>query len=156
MRAFTPIRTFVIVAGLALGLAACQPPKSETAETTPAPKKYQSRSATLYAGQEQILQVDSATVEPSASGDRLILKAVGKTATGGYYELSFQPRINAVQPADGVYDVDVLGYRPPGAATQALTAVEVKGEWAGYPKARLKGVRLVTKTNDLVAMLPPT
>jgi len=146
------MRAFVIVAGLALGLAACQQSKSEA--TAPAPKRYASRSAQLYAGQEQILRVDSATIEPGSAPDSIILKAVGKTASGGYYDLAFLPRINPGPPADGVYDVDVIGYKPQTPATQAVTPVEVKGEWPSYPKARLKGVRFIAQTNDVVATLP--
>jgi hypothetical protein len=146
------MRAFVIVVSLSLGLAACQQSKSEA--TTPAPKRYFSRSAQLYAGQEQILRVDSATIEPGKTPDTIILKAVGRTATGGYYDLAFLPRINPGRPADGIYDVDVIGYRPQTAVAQVVTPVEVSGEWPSYPKAHLKGVRFVTQTNDVVASLP--
>jgi hypothetical protein len=150
------LRTIVMAAGLAacLGLSACEQSKSEATEAAaPAARKSLSRPATLYAGQEQILQVDTATVEPGDSETSLSLKASGKTEVEGYYQLAFLPRINAAPPADGIYDVDVIGYRPPGAAA-AVSPVEVKGEWANAPKARLKGVRFITKTNEVVAMLP--
>ena len=151
------MRSFVIAAGLTvcLGLAACEQSKSEATEAAPAPKKSLSRPAPLYAGQDQILQVDSATVEPGATPDSLVLKATGKTDVAGFYNLAFLPRINAAPPPDGIYDVDVIGYRPQGAAAPAVTPVETKGEWANYPKARLKGVRFMGKNNAVVAMLPP-
>jgi hypothetical protein len=141
--------------GLAfLGLAGCQQSKSEATEATPAPRKSLSRPAQLYAGQEQILAVDAASVDMAASGAALQLKATGKTATGGYYDLAFIPRINAAPPPDGIYDVDVVGYRPQGPAAQAVTPVVTEGKWADYPKARLKGVRFIAKNNEVVAMLP--
>jgi hypothetical protein len=150
------MRAVLILTGLtlALGLAGCEQSKSQATETAPAPKRYLSRSAQLYAGQDQILQVDSATIEPGKTPDTIILKATGKTPEAGYYNLAFLPRINPGPPADGIYDVDVIGYKPQGAAAQAMTPVEANGEWAAYPKARLKGVRFVAKNNDVVAMLP--
>jgi hypothetical protein len=139
-------------------LAACNQSKSdasETAATAPAPKKLLSRSAPLYAGQEQILEVDSASIAPGKTPNTLSLKATGKTPTAGYYNLVFLPRINPAPPADGIYDVDIIGYKPQGAAAQVVTPVETKGEWSNYPAERLKGVRFVAKNNDIVAMLPP-
>jgi hypothetical protein len=150
------MRNVLIVAGIAasLGLAACQQSKSEATEAAPAPKKSLSRPAQLYAGQEQILQVDAATVAPGKSPDSLALKASGHAASAGYYNLAFLPRINAAPPADGIYEVDVVGYKPQTAEAQALTPVEVKGDWSGYPKTHLKGVRFIGKNNSVVAMLP--
>ena len=151
------MRTILIVAGVAacLGLSACERSTTEASETpaAPAPKKYLSRSATFYAGQEQILQVDAASVE-AGKGGSVTLKAEGKTSAAGYHRLGFVPRINAVSPADGIYDVDVVGYRPEGAAAEAITPVTVSAEWPNAPVSRLKGVRFITKTNDVVAMLP--
>jgi hypothetical protein len=151
------MRKILIAASLlaCLGLAACEQSKSDATEAAPAPKKLLSRSAPLYAGQEQILEVDAASVAPGKTADSLTLQATGKTATGGYYELAFLPRINPGPPADGVYDVDVIGYKPQTPAAQAVTPVEIKGEWANYPKARLKGVRFVAAKGSVVAMLPP-
>jgi hypothetical protein len=139
-----------------LGLAACEQSKSAATEAQPAPaaKKSLSRPAPLYAGQEQIMEVDTASIAPGKTADTLTLKATGKTATAGYYDLAFLPRINAAPPADGIYDVDVIGYKPQGAAAQAITPVETKGEWANYPKAHLKGVRFMAGKNEVVAMLP--
>jgi hypothetical protein len=151
------LRTILIVAGLVacVGLAGCEQSKSQANEAAaPAPKKSLSRPAPLYAGQAEILAVDAASVEPSKSGDSLLLKATGKTETAGYYNLAFLPRINAAPPPDGIYDVDIVGYVPQDAAAQAVTPIDAKGEWTNYPKARLKGVRFNTKTNAVVAMLP--
>jgi len=150
------LRTILIVAGLTacLGLGACEPSHSEATEAAPAPKKSLSRPAALYAGQAQILAVDAASVQLDKADGSLTLQATGKTDMAGYYNLAFLPRINAAPPPDGVYDVDIVGYMPQGAAAQAVTPVETKGAWANYPKARLKGVRFNAKTNAVVAMLP--
>jgi hypothetical protein len=149
------MRPILILAAVSscLGLAACQQSQSQATEAPAAPKSL-SRPAQLYAGQAEILSVDAASVAPGKTEGSLILKASGKTANPGYYELAFLPRINAAPPPDGVYDVDVIGYMPQGAAAQVVTPVEVSGQWANYPKARLKGVRFNSKTNAVVAMLP--
>ena len=148
------MRTILIVAGASacLGLSACEQSKSQATEAAPAPKTSLSRPAPLYAGQEQILSVAAASVEPGASGG-LKLKAAGQADAAGYYQLAFLPRINAAPPPDGIYEVDVIGYKPQAAA-QAVTPVEVKGDWANPPMTHLKGVRFITKTNSVVAMLP--
>jgi hypothetical protein len=150
------MRKVLIAASLAalVGLSACGQSQSEDAETAPAPKKTISRTAPLYAGQEQILQVDTASITPGKTPDSLTLQATGKTATAGYYDLAFLPRINPAPPADGVYDVDVIGYKPQTPAAQAITPVETKGEWTNFPKTHLKGVRFMAKNNAVVAMLP--
>ena len=139
-----------------MGLAACEQSKSQADEGAPAaaPKKSLSRPAPLYAGEAVILSVDTASVAPAKTGG-LTLKATGKTETAGYYNLSFSPRINAAPPPDGIYDVDIVGYAPQSPAAQAVTVVEAKGDWPNYPKSHLKGVRFNTKTNAVVAMLPP-
>jgi hypothetical protein len=149
------MRPILILAAVSscLGLAACQQSQSQATEAPAAPKSL-SRPAQLYAGQAEILSVDAASVAPGKAEGGLILKASGKTANPGYYDLVFLPRINAAPPPDGVYDVDVIGYMPQGAAAQVVTPVEVSGQWANYPKARLKGVRFNSKTNAVVAMLP--
>src|SRR3954447_3515849 len=115
------MRKILIAAGLVacLGLAACEQSKSEATEAAPAPKKSLSRPAPLYAGQEEILQVDAASLAPSKAADSLTLKASGKTPTAGYYNLAFLPRINAAPPPDGIYDVDVIAYKPQDAPPQA-------------------------------------
>jgi hypothetical protein len=72
----------------------------------------------------------------------------------GYTNLGFLRRIYAGPPKDGVYELHIVGDKP-AAGAQVVTPVEVKGAWADYPKDHLKGVRLMTKTGSVVAMLPP-
>lgn len=145
-----------LVAGLAgcIGLSACEQSKSEATEATPAPahKKLLSRPAPMYAGQEDILALDKASV--SAGKDGLLLKADGQAAGAGYTHATFLPRINVTAPADGIYDVDVVADRPGGEAAQAAQPISVKGQWAPYPAGTLKGVRFYAKNNSVVAMLP--
>ena len=148
------MRKVLMLALAAVALTGCGPSKSADTQAAPAPKKYLSRSSMMYAGQEQILDVDSAAIAPGDTPDTLTMKATGKTRTPGYHELAFLPRVLPGPPADGIYDVDVVGYKPQPPAAQQVTAVEVKGDWTNYPKAHLKGVRFISGADDVVAMLP--
>ena len=147
------MRRVLVAAGVMtlLGLSACEKPK----EATPLPvvAKYSGRQQQFYAGQEQLNSVASATVSVDKSGS-LAMTAGGSAPGAAYTNLGFMRRIYAAQPKDGVYELDIVGDKPPGATAQVVTAVEVKGSWATYPKDRLKGVRLITKTGSVVAMLP--
>jgi hypothetical protein len=144
----------VLIAGLfaAIGLGACEPSKPETAAPPPAPKSM-ARPQQMYAGQEQIVSVGDAVIRRDASG-ALAMTARGEAASPGYINLGFLRRINAAPPRDGIYEMDVVGDKPAGPAVQAPTPVEVKGAWEGYPADRLKGVKFISKTNSVVAMLP--
>jgi len=147
------MRRVLVAAGLAalLGLSACEQPKEEAA--APAAPKYSGRQQQFYAGQEQLQSVASATVSVGKSG-ALEMTASAAAPGAGYTNLGFMRRIYAGQPKDGVYELDIVGDKPAGAAAQVTTPVEVKGAWEAYPKDRLKGVRLITKTGNVVAMLP--
>jgi hypothetical protein len=148
------MRKLTIAAGLValLGLSACGP---STPEAAPAPvaKKSLARPATFYQGQEQVVKVDSATVAVTHPGN-LTLIAQAQMASPGYTNTGFLPRIYAAPPPDGIYEVDVVGDKPAAPTTQASTAQEIKGGWANYPEARVKGVKFIAKTNDVTAMLP--
>ncbi|WP_374470639.1 hypothetical protein [Phenylobacterium sp.] len=149
------MRTLLIAALLTGGVAlsGCEGSKSEAAAPAPAAKpKSLARPAQMYAGQEQILSVSKGELE--MDGGKLILKVEGATPAAGYTDAAFLPRIYAAQPKDGIYEVDVIATRPEGAAAQAVTPIEVERAWAGYPKDRLKGVKFMAKTNEVVAMLP--
>lgn len=152
------MRTITLVAGLAACalLAGCEQSASQASTTeaaTPAPKKSLARPRQLYAGQEQILSLDTANLVIDQG--HLVLKVAGKTPSAGYTDAVFVPRIYAAAPKDGVYEVDVVATKPTGAAAGALTPIEVSKSWDGYPKDRLKGVKFITKTNEMTAMLPP-
>jgi len=148
------MRRVLIAAGLValLGLSACDKPKEEAA--APAAPKYFGRQQQMYAGQEPLASVASAAISVDKAG-ALAMTAQASAPGAGYTNLGFLRRIYAAAPKDGVYELDIVGDKPAGAAAQAVTPVEVIGAWDGYPKDRLKGVRLITKTGAVVAMLPP-
>jgi hypothetical protein len=107
----------------------------------------------MYAGQHLLQSVQAGTVEASPSGG-VVLKAQATTAGDGWTDLGFLPRIYPATPRDGIYEVDVVGQQPtaPGAATP--TAVEVRGAWSKYADGRVKGVKFIAKSNEVIAMLP--
>lgn len=133
-----------------LGLVACDSKTSNEAAAPAAPKSM-ARMAQMYAGQEQITKVDSATV--AVDKDGLTMEATGAAAAPGYTNAGFLPRINAAPPKDGIYEVDVVADKPAN-AVPAATPIDVKGAWSGYPADHLKGVKFITKTNSVVTMLP--
>lgn len=153
------MRRILMAAGLVacLGLAACEGQVSQAEAETPAPEKKKSlaRPAQMYAGQEQILSVESGTVAPSPNGG-VIITAKGATASAGWSDAAFLPRIYAATPPDGIYEVDLIATKPTGAAAEVVTPVEIKGEWNRYTDGRVKGVRFITKTNEVTAMLAPS
>ena len=146
----------ILAAGLfaALGLSACDSSKTETAAApaAPAAPKYYGRSQQMYAGQEMIPKVASASIKVGKNG--LEMQASGTAASPGYTKAAFLNRINAAPPKDGIYEVDVVADKPAAATPAAETPIEVKGAWSTYPKEHLKGVKFISKSNSVVAMLP--
>ncbi|MGZ6038807.1 MAG: hypothetical protein ACXWKR_09055 [Phenylobacterium sp.] len=149
------MRSVILAAGFfaaALGLSACDSSKTETA-AAPAAPKYVGRSQQMYQGQEMVTKVDTAAIKVGKDG-ALDMQATGSVPSAGYKNAGFLKRIYAGPPADGIYEMDVVADapNPPGAA--APTPIEVKGPWEKYPADRVKGVRFISKTNSVVAMLP--
>ena len=105
------MRTLTIIAGLAacVALSGCEQSSSQASTTevaAPPVKKSLARPRQLYAGQEQLLSVDSAAVDIDQGA--LVLKVAGKAPGEGYTDAAFVPRIYAAAPKDGVYEVDVV------------------------------------------------
>jgi hypothetical protein len=147
------MRSMMIPACLAalVALAAC----GEQEAAAPPPKKELGRPDQAYAGEEKLQSITSGGVERGDKPGELVLKGVAVAPGEGYTRPYFLPWIYPARPADGVYNVDVLAARPatPGAAVP--TELRIEGVWNKYADDRVKGVRFKTRTNDLVAMLPP-
>lgn len=151
------MRRFILVAGAlaCLSLTACEGQVSEAEATTaaPAPKKSLARPAPMYAGQEQVLSVQSGAVEVGHSGG-LNLSAKATAAGPGWTAPAFLPRIYAAQPADGIYEVDVIATAPAAPGAQTPTPIDVSGHWNRYSDGRVKGIKFVSKTNEVTVMVP--
>lgn len=152
------MRKLILAAGLlaCLSLSACNEKPAEPAAATQAeaPRKSLARQAPFYAGQEQVLSIQSASAKADAGGG-LNLEAKASTDGAGWTQVGFLPRVYAATPPDGVYEVDVVAQKPatPGAA--GPTPVEVKSGWDRYKDGRVKGVKFISKTNEVVAMVTP-
>jgi hypothetical protein len=148
------MRSIVLVAALlgCLSLTACNDkPAAPTAEAA-APKKSQARPAPLYAGQEQVQSIQSGTVTSDAGGG-LNLAAKVTTDGAGWTQVGFLPRIYAGSPPDGIYEIDVVAQKPATPGASGATTVEAKAAWDKYKDGRVKGVKFLSKTNEVVAML---
>ena len=117
------------------------------------PKKSLARQVQLYQGQEHVQAIQSAAVKPVAGGG-YDLEAKVTTDGAGWTKVGFLPRVYAATPPDGIYEVDVVADKPatPGAAGPA--SVDVNSGWDRYKDGRVKGVKFISKTNEVVAMVP--
>ena len=150
------MRHLIFAVGFAVlvGLAGCSKPAPEPVATAPAEPKAQGRMQQFYAGQDQIQSVETGSIALGKNGLSMTVK--GMAAGPGYINAGFMRRIYAAPPKDGVYEMDVVADKPAAPGAAAPTPIEVKGAWEDkFPKDQLKGVRFMTKTNSVVAMLPP-
>lgn len=151
------MRKLLVAAGVLAGLllVACdsKPAADSSAPPAEAPKKSLARQAPLYQGQEQVLSVQSGAVSRDAGGG-LNLEAKATTDGGGWTQVGFLPRIYAATPPDGVYEIDVVAQKPAAPGAAGPTPVDVKSAWDRYKDGRVKGVKYISKTNEVVAMLP--
>ncbi len=137
-----------------MGMAACeQPQEAPPAEPV---KKSLARQDQMYAGEELAQSVIAGTVERGQGPGVLVLKATFTVPSEGYTRPYFLPRIYPATPPDGTYEIDVVVAKPATAPATA-TPVELKfeGAWSKYADDRVKGIKFMTKTNSVVAMLPP-
>jgi hypothetical protein len=150
------MRKLILAAGAlaCLSLAGCSSePAAEAKTQADAPKKSLARQAPFYAGQEQVQSVQSGAVSKD-SGGGLNLEAKATTEGGGWTQVGFLPRIYAATPPDGIYEIDVVAQKPAAATGAGATAVDVKSGWDRYKDGRVKGVKFISKTNEVVAMVP--
>lgn len=147
------MRRVILATSLAasIGLAACD--SKPEAVAAPAAPKYLARSQQMYAGQEMIEKLDAGTITAGPAGS-LTMTVTGSVGSAGYAKQAFLKRINAGPPKDGVYEVDVVADKPAAPSAGVASPIEVKGAWSPYPADHLKGVRFISRTNAVVAMLP--
>ena len=148
------MRSIVLAAALfgCLSLGACNDKPAAPAAEAPAPKKSLARQAPLYAGQEQVQSIQSGTVTPDAGGG-LNLAAKATTDGAGWTQVGFLPRIYAGTPPDGIYEIDVVAQKPAAPGAAGATPVEAQAAWDKYKDGRVKGVKFISKTNEVVAMV---
>jgi hypothetical protein len=140
-------------AAACLALAACGEKPAAADQAATQPEKSYGRPAQTYQGQDKVESIQSASVAPDKDGG-VMLKASATVAGEGYKNPAFLPYIYAATPPDGIYEVDVVADAPATPGTTARTPIEVDGQWDKYTDGRVKGIKFISKTNTVVAMLP--
>ena len=116
------------VVGVA-GVGVAQEPDQPPAEQKPALR----RVAKILAVTHQVQ-----TSQPP----NLLITAVGEVPTGGWSDVVLLRRIYVAEPADGIYEYDLLAKPPDGPATQAFTQVKAANLWEKIDPAKVKGIRV--------------
>lgn len=152
------MRKLILAAGAlaCLSLTACSDGADKAAEATPAapaPKKSLARQVQFYQGQENVQSIETASIK-AVSGGGYDLSAKVMTDGAGWTKVGFLPRVYAATPPDGIYEIDVVADKPASAGAPGPTAVEIKSGWDRYKDGRVKGVKFISKTNEVVAMVP--
>jgi hypothetical protein len=117
------------VAGAAAATAAAQEPKED-------PKPGPKRVAKIL---EATYQIE--TSQPP----NLIVTVVGEVPTGGWTETQLLRRVYVTEPADGIWEYDLLSKPPEGFATQVISQVKASDRWekiAPAQMAKIKGIRV--------------
>lgn len=149
------MRELILAAGLfaGLSLSACNEKPAEPVAAAEAPKKSLARQVQFYQGQDNVQSIQSASVK-SVAGGGYDLEAKVTTEGAGWTKVGFLPRVYAATPPDGVYEVDVVADKPATPGAPGPTTVEVKSGWDRYKDGRVRGVKFISKTNEVVAMVP--
>jgi hypothetical protein len=150
------MRKLILAAGMlaCLSLAGCgDSAVPEKAMRNDGPKKSLARQVQFYQGQDNVQAIQSATVTKHADGG-LDLQAQATTDGAGWTKAGFLPRVYAATPPDGIYEVDVVADKPATPGAPGATPVEIKSGWDRYKDGRVKGVKFISKTNEVVAMVP--
>lgn len=101
---------------------------------------------------QSIYEVSNATAtlhDDGFSTKFVYVTVAGSVRTSGWSDLRLLPRIHVVEPADGIWDIDVVGEPATGPALQIITPVALADTFIAPPW--LKGVRLHSETNALAA-----
>jgi len=150
------MRKLILAAGMlaCLSLAGCSSePAADAKPEAEAPKKSLARQVQFYQGQDNVQAIQSGAIKPVAGGG-YDLEAKVTTDGGGWTKVGFLPRVYAATPPDGIYEIDVVGDKPATPGPPGATPVEVKSGWDRYKDGRVKGVKFISKTNEVVAMAP--
>lgn len=72
----------------------------------------------------------------------LVVTALGNVPSGGWTEVQLIRREYLKEPADGIWEYDLLAKPPQGPSTQAITTVKATDTWEKVDLSRLKGLRV--------------
>jgi hypothetical protein len=92
---------------------------------------------------KRVTQIIDVTYELQTSEPpNLVVTAHGQVPTGGWTEVQLVRRIYEKEPADGIWEYDLLAKPPSGPATQALAKVKASDTWMKVDAKKLKGLRV--------------
>jgi hypothetical protein len=115
--------------GAAATAATAQPEKQPPPPTTPTLRRV-----------ANILDVKHAvqTTQPP----NLVVTAIGEVPTGGWHDVHLIRREYVTEPADGIWEYDLLAKPPDGPATQVISQVKASDLWQKIDPNKIKGVRV--------------
>ena len=87
----------------------------------------------------EIVEVN-ASIDGDEENPLLVVEVEGLAATAGWANVRLDPHVYITPPDDGVQDFDLVGDRPSGDATEALS--EVEAAWEGPLEDWVIGVRV--------------
>jgi len=82
----------------------------------------------------------------------LEIQVTGHTLTTGWTEIKLEPRVYITAPPNGIWEFDLYGVPPSGAAGQLITPVSAGYTWKDFPHS-LKGVKVYSANNYKTALL---
>lgn len=92
---------------------------------------------------KRVPQITDVTYELQTSEPpNLIVTAQGQVPTGGWTEVQLVRRVYEKEPADGIWEYDLLAKPPAGLATQVLSKVKASDVWEKVDAKKIKGLRV--------------
>jgi hypothetical protein len=102
---------------------------------------------------EKIMKVSSVKLQIWKSKPPMLeIDCQGVVTTTGWTNGQLAPYYYIMPPQDGIYEFDFVADPPKEMALQVLTPISARFVWPSFPED-LKGVRIYSKTNDIVAKL---
>jgi len=92
---------------------------------------------------KRVAQITDVTFELQTSEPpNLVVTASGNVPTGGWTEVQLLRREYEKEPADGIYEYDLLAKPPDGIATQVISKVKATDVWEKVDAKKIKGIRV--------------
>ena len=92
---------------------------------------------------KRVPQVTDVTYELQTSDPpNLVVTAEGAAPTEGWTEVQLIRRVYEKEPADGIWEYDLLAKPPAGPAAQVISKVKASDIWEKVDAKKLKGLRV--------------
>jgi hypothetical protein len=104
------------------------------------------------AGQKPVMRVEAGSVTFLRVPGMVLICARGQVGSPGWTNATLTPRVIPARPAGGIWAVDFTAKPPSGIVPQVVTPINAERRWAA--PARLKAVRIISRTNSIVVRVP--